>query len=431
MKKRVWFIIIVTVAVMCLCSCGNDTGISGTQSASGDAVTGSVAASGSVLISGSAAASGSTVSGRYNTSEEGKADADDIVQENLTCSKRSPYRNAGGYYEKTENGCIQRKPDGTFVREISFGESGTFLCSVTDSELFFVKLGNSDDGEYVEELWSMPIEETENGDRPSEKDARFILKDETVSWGSYFYANEDYIVYIVPYDFKVYDRKAEKYLKLKGEPQDKKCPPNNAVYMSDCVCGNNIIFQCKHDGLYRYELGSDKIVPIDKRTHGAYSAVVYEKGNQIIYERCDACEEHDKGAEDHQVSWYLYDCGTGERQKLVTEAEWKKLYKENGLKESEVLWGLARCMDGEDLLYFLDDNCGVSLDMSGDRTPHYEKEFSEWLKKSKYDYWDIKDIEDGKCFITEEDDEEGEEYVVGYYDMKENSYVKTDRFCRW
>lgn len=417
MKKRVWFIVMLTVAVMCLCSCGNDTGISGTQSASGDAVT------------GSAAASGSAASGRYNTSEEGKAAADDIVQENLMYSKRSPYRNAGGYYEYTENGCIQRKPDGTFVREISFGESGTFLCSVTDSELFFVKPGNSDDEEYAEELWSMPIEKTEDGDRPSEEDAQFILKDETVSWGGYFYANEDYIVYIVPYDFKVYDRKTGKYLKLKGEPEDKKCKPNNAVYMNDCVCGNNIIFQCKYDGLYRYELGSDKIVPIDKRTHGAYFAVVYEKGNQIIYERCDVCEEHDKGAEDRQISWYLYDCGTGERQELVTEAELKKLYKENGLKEPEVMWGEARYMDG-DLLYFLDEDCGFSIDMSGDRTPHYEKEFSDWLKKSKYDYWDIQEIEDGKCFITEEDEDEQEEYVVGYYDMKENSYVKTDRFWR-
>lgn len=401
-KKGVSFILLSMVMIMNMCGCGNDAGSFGSKTASGGAVA------------------------EKDTSERASKEA---IPENIAYSKKSPYLNTRNYYEDMENGCKQMKFDGTLVREIPFaGKGASSLLSVTDSEIFYIKPGTYATGEYEEELWSIPIEKTADGDRPLAEKAKFILKDESVGWAGYFYADENYIVHIVPYEFKVFDRKAGKYIKLKGEPVDKKSPPNNVDYFSDCVCGNNILFQCKHVGLYMYTLGSDKIVSVDKRTHGAYAAVAYDRENQIIYERCDACEEFDKNPKyEHQVSLYTYDCETGEKQKLVSEDVWKKVYEENGIKDAKSSWG-EMYLDG-DTLYSAGGDSAFSFDLSGDRTPHYEEKFSEWLKKSKYHWYDVREIENGKCYFTDRDDDE-EEYIAGYYDLQKNSYVKTDKFCR-
>lgn len=405
MKKSIGLIFLSALVMMSLCSCGNDAGSYGSQTASGSAAMG-----------GSA--------GKNEAAEK-------TVVENINCALKSPYRNSSNYYEDAKNGCRQRKLDGAFVRNISFGKKGApSLVFVTENEIFYVKRIPSDNGgRGEEELWSMPIEKTEKGDRPAEKDAKYILKDEIVGW-AYFYANEDYVVYIMPYDFKVFDRKAGKYLKLQGEPLDKKCPPNNVEYIADCVCGDHVFFQCKHDGLYMYTLGEDKIIPIDRRTHGSYSAVSDDKRNQIIYERCDRCEEFDKNEEGHQVSWYLYDCGTGEKKKLVTEDVIQTVCQKNGLKDLGI-WGVM-FIDG-DMLYSICDGYGFSFDLSSrDREPHYEKKFSDWLKKSKYNYYDVREIENGKCYFEEydEDRDDGEYYITGYYDLKKDIFVKTDKLVR-
>lgn len=403
MKKSV-LLFLSAVMVMSLCSCGNNAGSLGSQQASGSAVTGSAI-----------------------VKEEM---SDKVIPESLVCSKKSPYRNSDNYYEETENGCKQRKPDGTLVRKISFpGKAAVSLLSVTDSEIFYVKYGASDGGWSGEELWSIPIEKTADGDKPLVKNARFILKDEMVGWAGYFYADADYIVHIVPYSFKVFDRKTGKYRKLEGEPQDKKCPPNCVTYFSDCVCGNNIFFQCKYSGLYMYTLGSDKIIPVDTRTHGSYCAVAYEKENQIIYERCDVCEEFDEKKEGHQTSWYRYDCTSGKSQKLVTEDVWQKVFRENGIKDLDSPWGYMY-IDGDMLYSICYDGYGFCFDLQGDHSLHYEKKFSEWLKKSKYKCYDVSEVENGKCYFTDMNDDE-EEYIAGYYDLKKNTFVKTDKIYRY
>lgn len=398
-KKGVSFILLSMVMIMNLCGCGNDAGSFKSKTASGGAVT------------------------EKDASERASKET---IPENIAYSKKSPYLNTENYYEDMENGCKQMKLDGTLVREISFaGKGESSLLSVTDNEIFYIQVGTSDTEKYVEELWSIPIEKTADGDRPLVEKARFILKDESVGWAEYFYADENYIVHIVPYDFKVFDRKTGKYIKLKGEPVDKKCPPNNVIYFSDCVCGNNIFFQCKYEGLYMYTLGSDEIVPVDKRTHGAYCAVAYEKGNQIIYERCDVCEDFGEKAENgDQVFWYIYDCGTGKKQELVAKDVWKKVCEENGIKDAEDAL-VTMCLDGDTLYSVGEEEYLFSFDLSGDRTPHYEKKFSRWLKKSKYDGYDVREIENGKCYFTDTDD-----VIAGYYDLQKDSYVKTDKFCR-
>jgi len=356
-------------------------------------------------------------------------DALNIKKDTLYCHK-DPLCNDRNIYKWTDKGIEQRTLEGELLQTISFGKCG-WPVYVTDDEIFCTT-GTTDNGK--EQLWSVPIEKGPEADVVHPEHASFILEDETVGWGSYFYADADQIIYIEPYDFKVFDRKQGKYIKLKNNPTDKKGMPNGKIYIEDCMCDGYILFQCKYDGLYVYKLGSDRVTLVDEMSHGSYISAGYGKKHQIIYERCEICQPG-KEASDHTASLYIYDCLTGEKQPFMNDKQWKEVYKKSGIYKDNIDY-----LDGDDfnwksfyidndILYLVDINNAFvfSIDLGRDQMPHYERQLSEWLQKTEYE---VTTFDHGRCHILYENNRSGEEggfCISGYYDLEKNEYVETER----
>lgn len=90
----------------------------------------------------------------------------------------------------------------------------------------------------------------------------------------------------------------------------------------------------------------------------------------------------------------------------------------------------AHFIDGT-RLYSIEEGIVLSLDLAGDRTPHYEKDLSDCLRTLKYDYYDIAKIDQGVCYFEhheydgDDEEDEDETYIYGYYDLAEKKYVQT------
>ncbi len=370
-------------------------------------------------------ASGSAVSGE---AIKGGKDPSDTIY----CSKDTMC-NDRNYYKWTETGIEQRTLEGELLQTISLGKYGIPIY-VTNDVIFSIIYTNQNTNREKVQLWSIPIEKKPEGDVPHPEHASFILEDETVGWGSYFYADADQIVYINPYDFKVFDRRKGNYIKLKNNPEDKKGMPNRMTYIKDCICDGYILFQCKYDGLYVYEFGSDQVTRVDEMAHGGYISAGYGEKHQIIYEKCETCQPG-KEVADHTATLYIYDCLTGERQLFMKDEQWKETYEKAVLYEDNMEY-----LDGNDFSwksFFIDDTIFYlvdeehkfvfSIDLEGDQTPHYERQLSEWLQKTEYE---VITFDHGRCYtLYENDSDNGEEDVSisGYYDLGKNEFVETGR----
>lgn len=358
--------------------------------------------------------------------------------ESIYCSK-DPMCNGRNYYEYTDKGIEQRTLKGGLLQTIPLGKYGIPIY-VTKDEIFCITYMNENTNREKTQVWSIPIEKKPEGDVPHPEHASFILEDESVGWGGDFYADANQIVYITCYySFKVFDRRTGKYVKLKNNPEDKKGMPNDITYIEDCMCDGYILFQCKYDGLYVYELGSDHLTLVDEMAHGAYISTGYGKKHQIIYERCDTCQPgkgKDAGeAPDHTASLYIYDCLTEEKQLFMKDEQWKEAYKKSGIYKDNMEY-----LDGydfswksffidESILFLMDyENKFVfSINLEGDQTPHYERQLSEWLRKTGYE---VTTFDHGRCYtLYEKDSDEEEEYssISGYYDLGKNEFVETER----
>lgn len=371
-------------------------------------------------------ASGSAVSG--DAIKGGKD-----LYESIYCSK-DPMCNDRNYYKCTDTVIEQRTLKGRLLQTIPFGKYGVPIY-VTEDEIFCITPTDPETNREKTQLWSIPIEKRPERDVLHTEQASFILEDETVGWGGYFYADADQIIYIDPYDFKVFDRRTGKYIKLKNNPKDKKGMPNDITYMEDCMCDGYILFQCKYDGLYVYELGSDRLTLVDEMAHGAYISTGYGKKHQIIYERCDTCQpgKDAREAPDHTAALYTYDCLTGKKQLFMKDEQWKEAYKKSGIYEDNMEY-----LDGYDfswksffidgnMFYLVDQGIVFSIDLEGGKTPHYERQLTEWLRKTGYE---VTTFDHGRCYtLYENDSEEEEEYISisGYYDLEKNEFVETER----
>ncbi len=374
-------------------------------------------------------------SGNQRTVSGGAVSGDVLKVENdssdtLYCHK-DPLCNDSNYYKWTDTGIEQRTLEGELVQKIPLGKYG-YPMYVTNDEIFCCTGTTTDNGK--EQLWSIPIEKKPEGDVVHPESASFILEDETVGWGHYFYADADQIIYIEPYDFKVFDRRQGEYVKLKNNPVDKKGMPNDHTYIEDCMCDGYVLFQCKYEGLYVYELGSDRITLVDEMAHGSYISAGYGKKHQIIYERCEICQP-DKESSDHTATLYIYDCLTKEKRPFMNDEQWKEAYKKDGIYKDNMDY-----LDGDDFnwksfyidnnIFYLVDTDGrfvFSIDLEGDQTPHYERQLSEWLKKTDHE---VTTFDHGRCYTLYENDSDKEEddfYISGYYDLGKNEYVETER----
>lgn len=130
--------------------------------------------------------------------------------EGIYCPK-DPMCNDKNYYKWTETGIEQRTLESELLQTISLGKYGIPIY-VTKNEIFSIIYTNQNTNREKVQLWSIPIEKKPEMDVPHPEHASFILEDETVGWGSYFYADADQIIYITFYDFKVFDRRTGNYI---------------------------------------------------------------------------------------------------------------------------------------------------------------------------------------------------------------------------
>ena len=311
MRKAILAVVLGMSMIACLSSCGlaNTAG----NSASGTAV--SMGAATDAGVSGSAIKE-QNVSGEAVEREE----------------SREPYCNSTNYYvDHGLQGIEQKTWDGKHVRTIVLKEDGYVeLRYVTDREIFYTVTGNWDE---PVPLWSIPIEKTENGDEPMpEKAEKVLVEEEDMIDGAnealpgdgIFYADENYIVYQSYYDIRVYDRRNKKFISLKGEPRDKMGVANNAISIADAMCDGRIFISTKSKGLYQYKLGTDKVLPVDKKVYGAASVITCDKKNTVYYWRWE-----DK--KDSEENLWVYDCETGKRQIYLSQEKWHKAFVEAGL----------------------------------------------------------------------------------------------------
>lgn len=365
-------------------------------------------------------------------------------------SERNPLCNGNNYYEsvydeKTDDWTIcQMNMNGTTRQEFPMKEYGE-LAYVREDELFYL---TQNDGMEKAEVWCVPIQHTDSGDTPQFKKAKKLLTEKllyTSIFENDFYADDSYLIYITTnYELRVYDRKAEKFLPIQ-DVDDKKGLVNNIDSIRDFMIGDTVFIHCKYNGLYSYTLGDKKLKQINKRTHGAYSVLVCPEQNLVLYVDCKNCDGENHG----DVVLCIYDCETGEKKEFMTGEQWKQAYQSAGVweeyqkrwceEEKEYMEEVqekgkppkpedaplpepAYFIDGT-RLYSIEEGIVLSLDLAGDRTPHYEKDLSDCLRTLKYDFYDIAKIDQGVCYF--ENEEEDEDDIYGYYDLAEKKYVQT------
>lgn len=72
-----------------------------------------------------------------------------------------------------------------------------------------------------------------------------------------------------------------------------------------------------------------------------------------------------------------------------------------------------------------DQGIVFSIDLEGGKKPHYERQLTEWLRKTGYE---VTTFDHGRCYTLYENDSD-EEYssISGYYDLEKNEFVETER----
>lgn len=425
-----WMFVMLFIGLCSGCGITNGAGDLSGKNRNGNAVS-------------SSAATGGAVSGK-------------TISHIAEASVRSPYCNGTNYYESIcddEGGhksIRQMSMDGRLIREIPLKING-WLAFVTEDELFYL---DSNGGLEKAEVFRVPLKHTKDGDVVQIEKAKKLLTEKSNTAIHEFFANDNYLVYFTDnYELRVFDRSAGKFVAIR-DIEDKKGPVADALFsMKDSMIGDTLFIGCKYSGLYSYTLGDRKPKCIDKTVHGAYAAIVCPQQNQVIYQHCKDCDGKNHG----EIVWYCYRLDSGEIAPFKTGEQWKQLYESHGVwRTYQTQWSRQEnaydreatskpedaplpCpflfRDGNQL-YSVDEAGIFSFDLNGDRTPHYEKAFSDFVSGKNYEVYDIVKIDQGVCYFehqeevegeeeTEEDEEEYDRYVYGYYDLAAKQYVQT------
>lgn len=375
-----------------------------------------------------------TVSGSAVSRETDSVD----VQTDIS---RSPLCNDSNYYEEgmddNENYYwAQMTLDGTRVDTISV-EPAMNMQYVTNEEIIYSKQVGEEkfrEGKGYGtpmEIWSVPLQKTDAGDRLQWKEKTRILKTYVWDIRRPFYADENYIAYMDCYDFCVYDRQAEKFLSLKGNDLGKKGTPNSDPEGINCIAGKNIFFICKYEGLYHYAVGADSVECVDEKAHGSYSFITISKKNLLIYQRCGTGQECDGENKHGDMTWYVYNYITREKKQFITKEQWQQAYEDAGVTFDSV----GEFFLTNDTIYSIKDGFVFSIDIQGDQTKlKYEKEFSDALLSLGYDESNVTKLKNGKVYFkhsepTGKKSKDGHpvEWIStkGYFDLAKKEYTQT------
>lgn len=154
----------------------------------------------------------------------GNATSTAVTGKTAVSGKWSQFRNDDNFYVYDEEGeeeeqLLQCKWDGTIVDTVTFDEDFCYLCWV-DNEWIYYSVSVYDDKKEADrtELWRVPIQKVESGDKVQWEKKEKLLTTDTYIQGDNFYVNDDYIVYQGNYgrkaNFYKYDFKEKKEVPL-------------------------------------------------------------------------------------------------------------------------------------------------------------------------------------------------------------------------
>ncbi len=401
--------------------------------------------------------------------EIGESEEEKKTSALLSVHSFSPLCNSTNYYElqykkvkkkgkkkKQEVTYVyERRLDGTLVKRYEmedFWGYDSCLLWADDRELFYCTQYERSECDTDEILWCVPIRKTENDDELLWEKQEEILRIDEIHegdfWSEYFYADEQYILFISGlFELRVYDRKKGDYIYIKNPFSSKQGLPNNLTYNDypdsiQMMKWKDVFYiHTKYNGIYSYKLGDEKVERVAEGSlddngkemtkgdivYGAYSAILYKKGGKLLYQiaRKDGKEKDDDG----KMLWMSYDCGTKKKEVFHTVKEWKEIFQNHVTNPEPYLF-----LDGDDL-YALSDYTVMRLDMTKKNEPEYLEKLSTFLKKQKLHWYDVEFFENDRCYLnlredTGKKDEDGEiimRITGGYYDLKQNKFVELVR----
>lgn len=291
---------------------------------------------------------------RAQSETEGESTASESI-----CSKY-PYANDRMVYIPLEDGMIrQYSLDGAYCQTIFLPKDANI--EFDETELLWV--GNDEIiwSAYGKTVFATPIRPTENGDELIKDKTKklFKLGEEPrisgTSGGALYepctvYADEDRLIFWDYGTFYMYDRKTggtpAKISLRKDEYAD---IPSSALSLYSEIVSDQLI--C-HSGrtlgkisedayeFWSYNLGTGQTQNIDAKCFSSASYVADPVRNTVYYQVID------------DQSIWQYDCGTGEKKELISEAQLKECYEKNQLTWDDAYYNDSLFVEG-DQLYFV------------------------------------------------------------------------------
>ncbi len=289
-----------------------------------------------------------------------------------------------------------------------------WLAGVNNREVFYSIIREDEEKQEIQ-LWCIPIERKDGGERLLVDQAELVLTDTEEEFAS-VYADEDTIVYVGSrvhdyYSYNEYDRKTKKYRKVDTNSDRVYALPLNgdSVDLRNLNTAGILLTQYQEDddgqfagsGLYYHELGSETVTKV---CDGYLTGIVYVASrNKIFYSNLYKSEEEMYDPSCYDI--YVYDCRTGENRVFIKGEEWRKIVVDSGFPLDEVDWLDDLYLDDEKLYLAIstveEDYLIQSVETEDASSLTIEEEMSKYAGDDHF----FSDIIEGKGITTDAEPE--------------------------
>lgn len=378
---------------------------------------------------------GMTACAGADNAGKGEQKTESNMQEktNVAISKKYPNANDRMVYLPLDDGTVEQwSLDGTYQKSFSLPTE-----EMEEDDLLWV--GNEEmlwcDCDFENEkdtIYSIPIRQTKSGEELVIEDKKklFTFGDEYMDSicggsGGYLgtagqvYADEDNIIFMANFELYRYDRKKGNKPEKIDTGDDYPFISHYALSLSSQIAGNQVIYHTGREsgkieenayGFWIYTMGQKQSERIDDRCFSDAAYVADSAHNKVYYQIID------------DQSIWEYDCGTGERKELITEAQFQQCFENNQLKWDEPYYKDSLFVE-ENTVYYVrnHENPQIFSYSLTDGVLSYEKELTAAVQRSGYceaaDYSNVRlMILEGKVLL----------YWDGDGDLDEDFYVCID-----
>lgn len=359
--------------------------------------------------------------------DERKESSDDREQisTDVFMSEKYPYANDQMIYISLEEGSVEQwSLEGEYIQSISMPSKefdSEDLLWVDNEEIIWSSWNKNDTKQTI---WSTAIQQTKNGEqlRFDQSEKVVVLSENKAMYGSdpalleagQVYVDNEKIVYLSAGNVFVYDRVAgKKPIKVNSQTDGYVLTPKDGLFVGSEICNNYIVF---HTGrrtgevlenaydFWCYDIKSDQLQRIDDRCFCSAAYVADSERDKVYYQII----------EDQSI--WEYDCQTGEKKELISEATFQNCYEKNQLVWDEAYYNDNLFVEGE-TLYFIksEENPRIFSYSFLDHSIFYERELTESVRRSGFCTAGISNwlsIYQGKLFLQWENWDEDSIYYI-------------------